>query len=124
MTLSFKGEIKMILVKEFIGANCITMEQGEIIYQLIYASLKDNKSIELDFSGIGVFASPFFNVAIGRLLKDFSREQLNRLLIIKNLSSTGRDVLKVVIENSEQYFKNEAYRRAVDDVIRQQGDDI
>lgn len=75
----------MILVKEIIGANCITMDQGEKIYQLIYPSLKEDTAVELDFSGIGVFASPFFNVAIGKLLKDFSREQLNRLLLIKKL---------------------------------------
>jgi STAS-like domain of unknown function (DUF4325) len=113
-----------ITVKDVTGFNCITMEQGEKIYQLLIDALREKKYVELDFEGIGIFASPFFNVAIGKLLKDYTSDVLNEYLKFINLNPTGREVLKLSIKNSQQYFKSESNKKAIDDVIREQGDEF
>ncbi|MDF5723445.1 MAG: STAS-like domain-containing protein [Rhizonema sp. PD37] len=39
-----------------------------------------NIPVELDFGEVDIFASPFFNFAIGQLLRDIKSKDLNRLL--------------------------------------------
>jgi hypothetical protein len=103
-----------------VGETCITMEDGEKVYNLIHPELAAGRPVELDFSAVGVFASPFFNVAIGRLLNDLTPEDLNRLLTVSNLAPAGMDVLKLVVKNSAQYYGDPTFRQTLDDILREQ----
>lgn len=103
-----------------VGEDCITIEDGDKIYALIHPELAADRPVELDFAGVSVFASPFFNAAIGRLLKDFTPQDLNRLLKISNLAPVGMDVLKLVIKNSAQYYRDPALRKALDEILSEQ----
>ena len=67
--------------------------------------------MELDFTKVGVFASPFFNVAIGQLLRDIKSEDLNRLLKVSNMTPAGLAVLRRVIENSKRYYSDEKHAK-------------
>ena len=88
-----------INIKAEIGENCITVEDGKKVFGLIHSELLESRPVELDFKGVEVFASPFLNAAIGHLLKDISPDALNHLLKVSSISSSGREVLKRVIEN-------------------------
>ena len=60
-----------ILVRDLIGSNIsVSMMLGDKLYQELQAKLPTNSKIQIDFTGIDTFATPFFNAAIGRLLKD------------------------------------------------------
>lgn len=109
-------------IHEIIGENCITLEDGQKIYDLIYPELSAGRAVELDFKNVTIFASPFFNSAIGRLLKDIKPDDLNRLLKITNLVPAGLTVLKRVIENSKEYYSNEGARKARDEVLLEQAE--
>jgi hypothetical protein len=62
------GDKIRIIVKEVIGGECcITIDDGEKIYDLIYDALSNKQSVTLDFTNIEIYAAPFFNAAIGRL---------------------------------------------------------
>ena len=98
-------------VKELIGEHALTFEDGEVIYNLIHPELSKGKPVVLEFDGVEIFSSPFFNSGIGRLLKDISSDDLNRLLEIKNITPAGRMVLRQVIENSKQYYLLDASTR-------------
>jgi hypothetical protein len=98
--------MKKIIVINEIGKNCITASDGQKIYKLIFPLLHKEQMVELDFNGVEIIASPFFNAAIGYLIKDISNEKLNELLNISNLIPTGKEVLKKVIENSKRYYLN------------------
>ena len=100
-----------------VGENCITLDQGHQVYEKIHPELKSGRGVELDFAGVRVFASPFFNAAIGRLLQDITAPDLNRLLKVEHLSPAGLDVLRHVIENSKQYYSNPAARSALDKIL-------
>jgi hypothetical protein len=100
------------------GKNAITQEDGQKIYALVVEQLKAGDEIQLDFQGVEIFASPFFNTAIGQLMKDFNADDLNRLLKFKALSVVGQQVLQRVIENSRKYFSSsEDYRKAQTEVL-------
>ena len=104
-------------IYELVGENCITMEDGQKVYDLIHPELLTGRRVELDFTDVSVFASPFLNVAIGQLLRDIKSEDLNRLLKVSNMTSAGLAVLRRVIENSKRYYSDEKTRKAVDEIL-------
>lgn len=106
-------------VQEVVGDNCITREDGQKVFEIINNRLKNNEIIVLDFENIGVFTSPFFNSAIGPLFKDFSREELRDKLLFANINTVGRNLLKIVIDNSSRYYSDDQFRKVQDNIIKQ-----
>ena len=95
------------------------MEQGKEVYNAIYPLLEKGDEVELDFKGVEVFASPFFNQAIGKLLEGITAETLNKLLKIVNIPSQGLETLSKVINNSKKYYSNPMHKKAVDQTIKE-----
>lgn len=97
----------------------ISMKRGDILYQEMskYINEKDT-SIRLDFSHIKSFASPFLNVSIGSLLKDNSKEVLLQKIEFIGLDDQAKELIDIVINNAENYFKNpEVERNKARDII-------
>ena len=113
-----------ITIKDKIGPRCIIKEDGQKIFDEIHEPLKRGDIITLDFEGVSQFASPFFNFAIGQLLKDITEESLRSLLQIVNLNETGKLVVERVIENAAKYHGNKDYRKIVDDILEQQAREL
>lgn len=100
------------VVHEIVGEDAITFDDGQSVFDRIKPELDANHEVVLDFDGVSVFASPFFNAAIGQLLKNIKPEDLNRLLRIEKLNPTGHEVLRRVIENAKKYYASDDYRKA------------
>ncbi len=113
-----------ISIKDQIGPRCIIKEDGQRIYDFIYGELRNGKTVTLDFEGVTQFASPFFNFAIGQLLKDIAETDLRRLLQIEHLNEIGSMVVERVIENAAQYHGDKDYRKIVDDILEQQAGEL
>lgn len=108
-----------ISVAQLIGYLAISVNDGERVHTAIYDALQDPaKTATVDFSGVTIFTSVFFNVAIGRLYGQFSPEDLSARLTIVNLADSEQDLLQLVIRNAKEYFTNPAVREAVDSVFR------
>ena len=114
----------MIRVLDISGQHAITTGDGEKLFDAIQAALKDQGTADLDFSGVRVFASPFFNASIGRLLKDHTFVELRNLVRFDNLPQVGEVVLARVVENSEQYYRNPEARKAVDAILGSDDSDV
>ena len=106
-------------VYDITGEYAIAADNGQEICDRILPLLQDNQAVELDFGGVNVFASAFFNVAIGQLLKHLSPDTLNQLLNISNLNATGSELLATIIANAKEYYSNQQYQAAVDTVIEE-----
>lgn len=111
-------------IRTLVGKNCMTREDGQAVYDRIYPELVAKRPVELDFAGVEIFASPFFNFAIGQLLRDIDPNDLNNLLKISNLNPIGRPILKRVIENSKKYYSDTHYRSRVDEVIKERATSV
>lgn len=109
-----------VSIKDTIGPRCIIQEDGQRIFDEIHETLLHGENVTLDFTGVAQFASPFFNFAIGQLLKDITVDDLRRLLLIENLNQTGKLVVERVIENAAKYHGDKDYRKIVDDILDQQ----
>jgi hypothetical protein len=107
----------MIKVADVIGRLCITEEDGQRLYDLIHPLLKQNRRVELEVGGVTLFASPFFNAAIGSLLADIPSEVLRERLVFHNLEPTDHALLKRVIENAKRIFSDPDYRENIKRLI-------
>jgi STAS-like domain of unknown function (DUF4325) len=115
--------VTSIDIQSTVGASCVDYQDGQTIYELIVPALRNNEVVALRFSGSEVFASPFFNSAIGPLLKDFASEDLNRLVRFVNLNERGKAMLRRVIANAKEYYGDPDRRKAMDSVLTIDPDD-
>lgn len=106
-------------IYEMTGEYATDAESGQQIYDLIHTPLQANQPVELDFSGVNVFASAFFNFAIGQLLNDVPADRLNQRLQVTNLSHSGSSILNRVLENAKRYYSDTQYQEAVDSVLEE-----
>jgi hypothetical protein len=104
-------------IHALIGPNCITLEDGQVVYEIVYPELKAGHQIELDFKDVKLFASPFFNAAIGQLYKDFSSDELNHLLKMHSLTANGSIVLRKVGENAKAYYSSAKAKTAIESAV-------
>jgi hypothetical protein len=107
-------------IYDMVGEYAITADGGQKVYDQIHPELLASNPVELDFTGVKVFASPFFNLAIGQLLKDVPVDSLNRLIKFTSVRSNGWNVLERVVANAKRYYSDEQFRNAVDAVIAEQ----
>lgn len=108
---------KTFLIKQICGNNCISYPSGKALLDRIYPELKAKNKITLDFNEIRLFASPFFNMAIGTLFKEFKKDELSYFIKFKNLNQTGSTLLQRVIENSEKYYSMPRDKKAAFDEL-------
>lgn len=94
-----------ISVVDIVGKHALSMKQGDCIFPLLHEQFMQNKPVTLDFSGVCVCGSSFFNAAIGALLNNLSLEDLTRLLTIEGLHENHRNRLNYVIENALTHYK-------------------
>lgn len=97
-----------IFVKEIVGENAISMQSGKLLYEKISTPILSGKDVEIDFEGVELFASPFFNASIGLLIKDISITDLQQKLKVSNLSIVGRQLLNLVISNAITHYEKES----------------
>lgn len=106
-------------IYDIVGEYAITADGGQKVYDRIHPRLLAGNPVELDFTGVKVFASPFFNFAIGQLLRDIAADDLNHLLNFTALNDNGQNVLERVIANAKDYYSNPQHRVAVDTVLEE-----
>lgn len=93
-----------IKVFDLIGKNAISMQTGDKIYTILRDKVENGEQVTLDFENVTLFASPFFNSAIGRLLKDKEISELQKQLKFDNIDDVGRDLLNLVISNAINHY--------------------
>src|SRR5262249_9208732 len=77
------GEMRKTMrleVRDLVGELAITLEDGQRVYDRMVPALANGQPVELDFAGVTVFAAPFFNAAVGQLLRDVRAEDVRNLL--------------------------------------------
>ncbi|MFN5954640.1 MAG: STAS-like domain-containing protein [Dolichospermum sp.] len=111
-------------VFDLVGKNCITVNDGQKIYDLVHPQLQANQPVELDFAGVEIFAAPFFNFAIGQLLKDIQPENISELLKISNIKPLGNQIISLVIENSKRYYSDPIFRSRLDKAVHEKSNHL
>ena len=48
-----------INIRQDLGENCMTLKQGQSLYDAIYPQLQSGETVELDFMGVRIFRLTF-----------------------------------------------------------------
>lgn len=108
-----------IKINDYITLNQgITSEEGEPVYNAIVSELVKGEEVTLDFADVLFLTTAFLNVAIGTLYKDYTSEQLQSLLHIKNITPETAARIKKVTTNAKAFYEDEAkFNQSVEEII-------
>jgi hypothetical protein len=111
--------MKIIFVKEIAnGQRSVGSEVGRKVYEEIKKYLDKKQEVVLDFSGIKLCPPPFFNASIGQLFSSNQSEDVYKVVNnVRNLHDVGRQSMKLVAENCDQYYNDPQYRKAFERVM-------
>lgn len=84
------------------------MKQGQTLYDSMSHLVLNEYSVSLDFEGVEIVATPFFNASISMLLRDIPIDECKNRVNVKNLHANGRRLLNVSIANAINHFNNKA----------------
>lgn len=91
-----------LVVKDIVGPYCGTYERGVQLFRLIYPLLKASQKVVLDFQGVGLTSSSFFNGAIVNLLPEFTDENGRPRIDFWNLTPRDKFILHHTLKAAEQ----------------------
>lgn len=97
-----------IKVFDLIGKNAISMQSGTKLNNAISGTLLKGETVEIDFAGVSLFASPFFNASVGILLKDITIDKLMHNMKIVNCNDIGISLLNTVIQNAINFYNGDS----------------
>ncbi|MCB1188350.1 STAS-like domain-containing protein [bacterium] len=111
-----KDKFEHIHVIEAIGSrDCISIKDGNSLRDHIRDGLGRGK-VTVDFLGVELVASPFFNAAIGVLFESMSHSEFLQNVKIVNSSPLINDILEKVISNAIRYYSDSQYRESIDEM--------
>lgn len=94
-------------MKEIINRDsAVSSDDGDNVYTNILEAITAGNIVELDFSNITLMTTAFLNSAIGQLYSNFSSEELNTSLKLKNVAQEDGILFKKVIDRAKQYQAN------------------
>ncbi len=96
-----------IKITDIVGSSfCVSSDDGGSVFAKLNEVLNKERDIELDFIGIDMVISAFFNAAIGRLVEKYTVEQIRNRIQFTNLSEEDQELLERVLENAVRYYDN------------------
>ncbi len=85
---------------------CVEADDGTKVSDVVKEFIKNKKAIKLSFLNVTMLTSAFLNTAIGILYKDFTEKEVKDFLSVSDLDSTDAMLLKRVVDNAKNYYKN------------------
>jgi hypothetical protein len=107
--------MKTIFVKEY-TTMALTEKDGLKLRSAIEQLLAGEPVIVLDFSGISLFATMFFNASIGHLVLKLTPQRCEERIKIDNISELGRETYRHTFENAKEIFAQSGNIQKIADV--------
>ncbi|MEG0529065.1 MAG: STAS-like domain-containing protein [Bacilli bacterium] len=107
-----------IKVKELVD-NGLSETSGLILRKKIQELLNNStKKIILDFSGITLFATPFFNSFIGYFVLQYSPERVDELIEITNISDLGKETYNHSYSNAKNIYNKKIDTEEIGEIVK------
>jgi len=101
-----------INIKDF-TATALSEDAGILLRQHIKVALSQAAVVELDFEGISLFSTTFFNASIGFFVLQLGPDKCKEIFKPTHISELGQDTYDHSLENAEIIFRREY---AIDDI--------
>ena len=111
-SLPSKGLVKIkkgfrvlrIFLEKTVGKNCVSIDDGEKVLQLIRPELTKGFTVEVDFKGVKLILTPFLNACFGKLLEQFGREITMTHVSMRNVSDEFLQRINKFISRKDAEF--------------------
>lgn len=101
----------IIKIKESFLSDYISREAGEKLRKEILSAIKSKSQLTLDFEGLIIASTSFFDEGIAKLGSDVTTEEFSEYVTIKDLNKNDRRVLDQVSSNRDFILsKNHKWR--------------
>jgi len=95
-----------VSILEVSGPDCGTYADGEKVSKAIALLLRSKESVQLDFAGVRVVSSSFFNGVIGESLQTFGEENLLSRLSFLNMKGQDKFVFERTLNSIRKKREN------------------
>jgi hypothetical protein len=89
-----------IEVQEITGRTAVDSKDGELVFSSVQPALSGDEVVELDFTGVEIFASPFFNASVALIARHLGELDFQQRLKMTHLSTLGQSVAGDSISNA------------------------
>lgn len=86
----------IIKIKESFSSDYISRKAGEVLRNKILSALESRTELVLDFEGIVIASTSFFDEGIAKLGSEISPEMFKKFITIKNINKNDQKVLEQV----------------------------
>jgi hypothetical protein len=93
-----------ILIKT-ITLMAMTEDDGMKLREAMGKALKEEHDVVLDFEGIDLFATPFFNSSIGYFILNLTPQTFNEKVKAVNLTDLGKETYSHSYQNAVSVFE-------------------
>jgi hypothetical protein len=108
-----------IKLLDTIGPECVSLDQGRKLYDLLFKELKEKNTIEVDFQGIQTLYSPFLMGSLGKLLEHFDKEKLMQELVFCNTKSEHLKSVNEFIDRAETQLTEQGYLQTMKELFEE-----
>jgi hypothetical protein len=103
------NEIK-IKVVDLIGSQlCVSVEDGQKVFDKVNSLLKEGKLVSVSFENVSILIALFLNVAIGQLYGTFTEKFIGSHFKVEGLLSEDMELVKHVVDNAKKYYLNKKF---------------
>lgn len=97
----------------------ISEEKGLLLREKITDLLQDNNSEEvlLNFKGISMFTTPFFNSSIGYFILKYGPEEFDKRIKLVGLEEMGQETYQHSRENAIDFYNNKVNIKEVGEIV-------
>ena len=111
-----------ISVFERVSLAAVDFDDGKALLEEIRPHLNAGEVVELDFEGIQIYASPFFNGSVGILVSELAPKPLSQCVKLVNLNQEGETIANLSIENAKTMNDPEKQKRLAAALEEEEGD--
>ena len=110
-----------ISLQETIGPDCVSLDQGEKVYQLLWGELKskERQPVEVDFQGVKTLFSPFLMGSLGKLLGHFEKEFIMQNLTFCHISPEQLKLVNEFIDRAEARLTEQGNLEAMKELFEE-----
>lgn len=99
--------------------NAFSSSQAGRLKEEMQKYLDQNKEVCLDFDGIDKFTTLFFNFSTGYFISRLGKEQYNKLVSLKNLTTLGESTYSNSYQNAiRDDYENAVIENKIIDILK------
>jgi hypothetical protein len=99
----------------------VEADEGQKMYALVKKAFAEDHKVVLSFLNIEMLTPAFLNTAVGQLYKDYSEEKIKENLRVENISTSGKVILKRVVDTAKLFYKDpetfQKLQKRIDEIL-------